>query len=46
MKTILDPSCGSKMFWFDKNNDNVVFGDVRKDVYANYTYPKQERRTK
>lgn len=28
-KPILDVCCGSKMFWFDKNNQNVVFGDIR-----------------
>lgn len=27
MKPILDACCGSKMFWFDKNNDDVVFMD-------------------
>ena len=29
MKRILDPCCGSKMFWFDKNNPDVEFCDVR-----------------
>lgn len=28
-KRILDPCCGSKMFWFDKNNPDVEFCDVR-----------------
>lgn len=28
---ILDPCCGSKMFWFDKQNEDVVYGDVRKE---------------
>lgn len=27
---ILDACCGSKMFWFDKNNPNVTFMDIRK----------------
>lgn len=27
---ILDPCCGSRMFWFDKNNPNVLFADNRK----------------
>lgn len=31
MKAILDPCCGSRMFWFDRNNPNVVFGDIRKE---------------
>lgn len=29
MKNILDVCCGSKMFWFDKNNPNVIFCDNR-----------------
>lgn len=27
---ILDACCGSKMFWFDKNNPDVMFMDKRK----------------
>lgn len=30
MKKILDACCGSRMFWFDKNNPNVVFADNRE----------------
>lgn len=30
MKPILDPCCSSRMFWFDKLNPNVIFGDIRK----------------
>lgn len=29
-KPILDVCCGSKMFYFDKNNPNVVFMDCRE----------------
>ncbi|MCL0312820.1 class I SAM-dependent methyltransferase [Apilactobacillus sp. TMW 2.2459] len=29
MKTILDACCGSRMFWFNKNNSNVLFMDKR-----------------
>lgn len=29
MKPILDVCCGSKMFWFDKNNPNVTYCDNR-----------------
>lgn len=29
-KQILDPCCGSKMFWFDKNNPDVLFADSRE----------------
>lgn len=28
-KKILDVCCGSKMFWFDKENPNVEFCDIR-----------------
>ncbi len=27
---VLDACCGSKMFWFDKNNQNVTFMDIRE----------------
>ncbi len=30
MKKILDACCGSKMFWFDKNNPDVIFADNRE----------------
>ncbi len=29
MKKILDVCCGSKMFWFDKQNPNTIFMDNR-----------------
>ena len=29
MKPILDACCGSRMFWFDKQNENVLFMDNR-----------------
>ncbi len=29
-KKILDVCCGSRMFWFDKKNKNVIFGDNRE----------------
>lgn len=29
-KPILDACCGSRMFWFDKNNPNVIFMDNRQ----------------
>lgn len=31
-KRVLDPCCGSRMFWFDKANPDVVFGDRRSEV--------------
>lgn len=30
MKRILDPCCGSKMFWFDPHNPDVEFCDIRR----------------
>ena len=30
MKAIIDVCCGSKMFWFDKENKNAVFMDIRE----------------
>lgn len=29
-KRILDACCGSKMFWFDKENPDVEFCDIRE----------------
>ncbi len=29
-KTILDVCCGSRMFWFDKHNENTVYMDCRE----------------
>ena len=31
-KTILDPCCGSRMWWFDKCNPNTIFGDKRREI--------------
>jgi|SRR6478609_1636940 len=33
-KPILDACCGSKMFWFDKENPKVLFADIRSEVYT------------
>mgnify|MGYP000051682916 FL=1 len=30
-KFILDACCGSRMFWFDKSNPNVLFADIRTE---------------
>ena len=40
MKPILDACCGSKMFWFDKNNPAVEFCDKRTVPKHEY-YPKR-----
>lgn len=29
-KSVLDVCCGSKMFYFNRNDSRVVFGDIRK----------------
>lgn len=31
-KIILDACCGSRMFWFDKKNPNVLFIDKRRET--------------
>lgn len=33
-KKILDACCGSRMFWFDKNNQNVLYADKREGVFV------------
>lgn len=33
-KPILDVTAGSRMFWWDKQNPNVVFSDKRKETYT------------
>lgn len=33
-KLILDACCGSRMFWFDRKNPNVLFQDVRDKEYT------------
>lgn len=41
MKRILDVACGSKMFWFDKNNPDVEYCDnriVEKQEYYPHRY--------
>lgn len=32
-KLILDACCGSRMFWFDKQNPNVLFVDIRQEEH-------------
>ncbi len=34
MKKILDVCCGSRMFWFDKNNPDVIFNDIRNESHT------------
>ena len=39
-KPILDACCGSKMFWFDKQNPHVEFCDIR-EVPRHEFYPQR-----
>lgn len=42
MKPILDPMCCSRMFYFDKNNKSVLFGDIRDETHWTRQYKKLE----
>lgn len=33
MKPILDACCGSRMFWFDKQNKDTIYMDIRKEKF-------------
>ncbi len=33
MKPILDMCCGSRMFYFDKQDDRVLFNDIRAEEH-------------
>jgi SAM-dependent methyltransferase len=33
-RCVLDPCCGSRMFWFDRANPDVVFGDNRNESHV------------
>lgn len=33
MSEVLDPCCGSRMFWFDKKDQRVLFGDIRSEAH-------------
>lgn len=30
---ILDACCGSRMFWFDKNESHTIFMDIRQETF-------------
>lgn len=32
-QTILDMCCGSRMFWFDKQDPRAVFADIRSEQH-------------
>lgn len=31
---VLDPCCGSRMFWFDRSHKDVVYGDIRSEEHV------------
>jgi len=33
-KKVLDACCGSRMFWFDKQDDRAHFNDIRKESHT------------
>ena len=33
MPTVLDPCCGSRMMWFDKQDQRCLFGDKRAEMH-------------
>lgn len=33
-KEVLDPCCGSRMFWFDRSDPRAVFGDIRRETHT------------
>ena len=33
-KIILDACCGSRMFWFDKENPLILFADMKSILFA------------
>lgn len=33
-RPILDPCCGSRMFWFDRQDRRAVFGDIRNERHS------------
>ncbi|EPA3167199.1 SAM-dependent methyltransferase, partial [Yersinia enterocolitica] len=32
-KSVLDMCCGSRMFWFDKNDPRAIFSDIRAEKH-------------
>lgn len=34
MKPVLDPCCGSRMFWFNPKNQLCLFGDMREESHT------------
>ncbi|MCM5682911.1 class I SAM-dependent methyltransferase [Schlegelella sp. S2-27] len=34
MAAVLDPCCGSRMMWFDREDQRVLFGDIRSEQHT------------
>lgn len=34
MSEVLDACCGSRMFWFDSEDDRAIFGDIRQERHT------------
>jgi SAM-dependent methyltransferase len=34
MSAVLDPCCGSRMMWFDKQDQRALFGDIRSEEHT------------
>jgi len=32
-KPVLDACCGSRMFWFDREDERAIFGDIRRETH-------------
>lgn len=32
-KPVLDACCGSRMFWFDRDDERAIFGDIRREEH-------------
>jgi len=47
MSTVLDPCCGSRMMWFDKQDPRCLFGDQRQEtiVVTDRTHAEDGTRT-
>lgn len=31
---VLDPCCGSRMFWFNREHPDVIYGDIRRESHV------------
>ncbi len=33
-QAVLDPCCGSRMFWFDRADERAIYGDIRSEEHT------------